>query len=261
MAKTFELTGVTSKKIVLEKPHNPAAMILYNVSPSAKVKVTITRNNTHTITLIPDLTVATLKESQAKMETLSYKTNHSVPLPFNPKTYEISDMPTTTANEVKKALTSVEILLAIGGEVLLNEGDKLTVTLSNLQKHDDSHVTFLGGYQIAQNEYSYKELTWKKEDEEIALELTDAHYLIMAKPALADKYEFIVPNQKITMYTRDLLANQSTHFGIVAYDQQDGAIFGTNSCVVLDVRSINSVHVTKENRTADIKYYTVNPTA
>ncbi|WP_299621057.1 hypothetical protein [uncultured Tenacibaculum sp.] len=276
MSLKFDLSGLTQKKIKLTENDNPASMILTNVSPEAKIKVDYRKKNGQTVTYINNLSVGLVLESQKKIEALS-----SSRVPFNhPRTGKIAflDIPVTarsyethmhTTGQMSPealALKSAIISLGVNGEINLEKGDDLTITISNLKKHDNSFVEFKGGRSVATGFYTFTNSVWEKKDDRLNVDLSNVQFLAFKPQDIPDQINFIINGQLIEHTSDNLKAFSVDRFGITSVQsyfnegvtEVKNITYGVGNVLLLDVRGASSVVLEKDGRTTDLDYYTLN---
>ena len=276
MALNYDLSGLTQKTIQLKKGDNPASFILTNVSPDAKLKCELRRKNKSSVTYIDNMPVGLVLESQKKIEALSSARipvlrptsdlsnpqYFTVDIPVTAKSYQTHDYTTGMGQPELVALKTAIISLGVNGEITLHEGDILTITLTNLKKHENSSIEFKGGRADAQAIYTFTKNTWEKKDDRLNVDLREVQFLAFNPSDLPDTVEFVINGQLLQHTSDNLQAFSADRFGIVSTHEKEGSIdrvsYGIDNVVLLDVRGATSVMIEKDGRTTDLNYYTLN---
>ncbi len=255
MAHQITLDGTNSKTHSIESGNDPSKLVCSNISPDAKIKVELSRENEMTVKIFPDLKVGFILEAQKKIEALS---NIGVTqMPFSAKSYQLLQSSVAGSDTDIQTIKTAIIDLGVNGEIKLGANDQVKLTLSNLSKVESSKIDVIGGRKNSDLLYSFRENTWRASSDEKKVELQNVDYLVFNPSQLPDTIDLLADQQKQELSKSTLLAFQDDIFGLIALEGTT-AHYGAKYAVVLDVRGVSQVYLKKSSLTStDVKFYSV----
>ncbi|CAM1341493.1 hypothetical protein [Tenacibaculum amylolyticum] len=253
MSKTISLNGRVTLTEVIES--NVSLLAIDQINPNAKVKVSLVRENQSEITIIPNLKVGLISESQKKIESLSFMSGYQMPV--SSKVVQLSEAQDDQAANVP-CLKNTFIDLGVNGEIVLGENDQIKLTFKDLNKLRQSTVHVVEGSRATDKFFTYNSSIWRKSETNKSVDLNNVDYLVFDPLQLPDQIDIIVNGEKVVYTTELLLMMQDEFFGNILHNStNNNSAFGYEYAVVLEVRGAQSVYFTKEEKATDYLYYTV----
>lgn len=248
--KTFDLANRATFPLIIDDKENPQKVIFNDVSEETEIKVSIERDKETKKQFITKLPLPFLLELQNKIERINGKS-------LKTYRYQKSDVNPSDANDYKRTIRVAHIEISIGGEISLNSKDIVEVSLSGLKTVTSTKAIVQGGKTVSNNKFTISKTVFEKGENEEKVDLSH-NYLIFDSKNIPERIEFMYGSQKVTVDADYILREQEDIFGVVARDENNNPVYGTDNAVVLPLKGATSCYLKSDDGlSADLTYFLI----